>query len=73
MTVEITYTQTAHILSSSTYWFTVEDRFIDLGCGGCTISYWELPTGENIERKNHICMNKQEALAIAEAIQKFFS
>jgi hypothetical protein len=56
------------------YWYTVEDTHIDVGCPGCTISYWELPSGMSTidKRIQHICMEKEEALAVADAIYKFF-
>jgi hypothetical protein len=49
------------------YWYTVEDTHLDVGCPGCTISIW----GDG-ERDHHICMDKEEALAIADAIYKLF-
>jgi len=49
------------------FWYTVEDTHIDVGCPGCTISIW----GDG-ERDHHICMDKEEALAIADAIYKLF-
>jgi len=49
------------------YWYTVEDTHIDAGCDGCTISIWGDGT-----RDHYICMDKEEALAIASAIYKLF-
>jgi len=56
------------------YWYTVEDTRLDVGFGGCTISYWELPSEPNSsgKRVNYICMDAEEALAVADAIYKFF-
>ena len=68
-------TNQVRIQSHTDYWYTVEDTHIDAGCGeGCTISYWELPCGVNTSEKriNHICMNRDEALAVADAIYKLF-
>ena len=61
------------------YWYTAEDTHIDVGCEGFTVSYWEVANemaaydnekGE--KRVQHICMNKEEALAVADAIYKLF-
>jgi hypothetical protein len=72
MTIEIT--NQVRIQSSEHYWYTVEDTNIDVGCDGCTISYWHIPPGVNTteERVIHISINEDEALAIADAIYKFF-
>lgn len=72
MPVEIT-TQ-VRIQNHEGFWYTVEDTHIDVGCEGCTISYWE---GKNVvhandKRVQHICMSGDEALAIADAIYKLF-
>ena len=48
------------------YSYTVEDTHIDAGCEGCTISTWV------DKREEYICMDKEEALAIASAIYKLF-
>ena len=48
------------------YWYTVEDTHLDVGCDGCTISIW----GD--KRDHYICMDKEEALAVADAIYKLF-
>ena len=65
MTLEIT--NQVRLQSYPDYWYTVEDTHIDVGCEGCTISIWS-----DGERDHHICMNEEEALAIADAIYKFF-
>ena len=67
-------TNQVRIQSYSEYWYTAEDTHLDVGGEGCTISYWELPSGVNTSEKriNHICMNRDEALAVADAIYKFF-
>lgn len=72
MTLKIT--NQVRIQNSSFYWYTVEDTHLDVGCEGCTISYWELPAGVNKsdKRMNHICMNQEEALAVADSIYKLF-
>jgi hypothetical protein len=49
------------------YWYTAEDTHLDVGCEGFTISYWQYD-----KRVQHICMNKEESLAIADAIYKLF-
>jgi hypothetical protein len=72
MPVEIT--QQVRIQQHKGFWYTVEDTNIDIGFDGCTISYWE---GTNAviaddKRVQHICMEQDEALAIADAIYKFF-
>jgi hypothetical protein len=48
------------------YFYAVEDTYLDVGCEGCTISIW----GD--KRDHYICMDKEEALAIADAIYKLF-
>lgn len=72
MAIELT-TQ-IRIQEDQDYWYTVEDTHLDVGCDGCTISYWELPPGVNtsVKRIQHICMGKEEALAVADAIYKLF-
>lgn len=72
MPVEIT--QQVRIQQHKDFWYTVEDTNIDIGFDGCTISYWE---GKNVvladdKRVQHICMEQDEALAIADAIYKLF-
>ena len=72
MTIEIT--NQVRIQQHKDFWYTVEDTNIDIGFDGCTISYWE---GKNVvladdKRVQHICMEKDEALAIADAIYKLF-
>ena len=72
MTIELT-TQ-IRIQQHQDFWYTVEDTHLDVGCEGCTISYWELPSGVNTSDKRiqHICMGKEEALSVADAIYKLF-
>ena len=72
MAIEIT--SLVRIQSHTEFWYTVEDTHLDVGCDGCTISYWELPSGVNTSEKrvNQICMEKEEALAIADSIYKLF-
>ena len=54
------------------YWYTAEDTHIDVGCEGFTVSYWAYDKEKGEKRFQHICMDKKEALAIADAIYKFF-
>ena len=51
------------------YWYTVEDVYLDVGCDGLTISYWEAKDGK---RRDYVCIEKDSALAIADAIYKLF-
>jgi hypothetical protein len=69
MTIEIT--NQVRIQNYPDYWYTVEDTYLDVGGEGFTISYWEDKEGQE-KRVTHICMPKEEALAIAESIQKLF-
>lgn len=66
MTIEIN--NQVRIQADSDYWYTVEDTYLDVGCDGCTISEWVY----NDKRVRHLCMSKEEALCIADAIYKFF-
>jgi hypothetical protein len=70
MTIEIT--NQVRIQQHQDYWYTVEDTNIDVGCDGCTISYWQFDKEKGDKRFQHICMGKEEALAIADAIYKLF-
>jgi hypothetical protein len=59
------------------YWYTVEDYYLDLGCDGLTISYWGSETEKGTQYKkekryDHVCIEKESALAIADAIYKLF-
>jgi hypothetical protein len=65
-------TNQVRIQSHTDFWYTVEDTHLDVGCDGCTISYWEFMKETGDKRVNHICMDKEEALSIASAICKFF-
>ena len=69
MTIEIT--NQIRIQSYPEYWYTVEDTHLDVGCDCCTISFWEDKEGQE-KRVNHICIGKEEALAVADAIYKLF-
>lgn len=64
------------IQSDPHYWYTVEDHYIDVGCDGLTISYWEAiyekGTLEDKKRHTHMCIETDSALAIADAIYKLF-
>jgi hypothetical protein len=70
MTLEIS-TQ-IRIQEHEEYWYTVEDTHIDVGFTGCTISGWGHYEGKGDKRDNYVCMEKDEALAIADAIYKLF-
>ena len=70
MTIEIT--NQIRIQSYPEYWYTVEDTHIDVGCDGCTISYWDFEKDSGDKRRDYICMGKEEALAVASAILKLF-
>ena len=59
------------IQANSVYWITVEDIYLDVGCPGLTISYWESKDGGE-ERIDHICISEDSALAVADAIYKLF-
>lgn len=70
MTVEIT--NQVRIQEHPELWYTVEDIHLDVGGEACTISYWEFMKDTGDKRVNYICMNSEEALAIADAIYKLF-
>jgi hypothetical protein len=70
MTIEIT--NQVRIQPHQEFWYTVEDTHLDVGFDGCTISYWEFMKETGDKRVNHICMNENEALAVADAICKLF-
>jgi hypothetical protein len=70
MAIEIT--NQVRIQQHPDFWYTVEDTHLDVGCDGCTISYWEFMKETGDKRVNHICMNEEEALSIADAIYKLF-
>lgn len=70
MTIEIT--NQVRIQEHEEFWYTVEDIHLDVGCDGYTISYYVYTKDTGDERVQHICMNSEEALAIADAIYKLF-
>ena len=78
--IMISYTQTLlmdintqiRIQDDKNYWYTVEDMNIDVGFDGFTLSYWEFDNSLYGKRLKHITMNKDEALAVADAICKLF-
>ena len=70
MTIELT-TQ-IRIQAHQDFWYTVEDTHLDVGCEGCTISYWEFDKEKGDKRQQYVCMGKEESLAIADAIYKLF-
>ena len=45
MTIEIS--NQVRIQQYEGFWYTVEDTHLDAGCDGCTISYWDIPSGIN--------------------------
>ena len=53
------------------YWFTVEDFYLDIGCDGLTISYWDFKDGKE-SRGKYISVDKSVALPIADAIYELF-
>lgn len=70
MSVEIT--NQIRIQKDQEFWYTVEDTHLDVGCEGCTISYW-FQDGTNEKRgDSYVCMSEEEALAVADAIYKLF-
>jgi len=70
--MEITTTTQIRIQKYDDYWYTAEDTHLDVGGEGFTVSYWEYDKEKGDKRVQHICMNKEEAIAIADAIYKFF-
>jgi hypothetical protein len=70
MTIELT--NQVRIQQRQDFWYTVEDTHLDVGCEGCTISYWEFMKDTGDKRDHYICMGKEESLAIADAIYKLF-
>jgi hypothetical protein len=70
MTVEIT--NQVRIQQYEDFWYTVEDTHSRVGCEGCTISYWEFMKETGDKRQQYVCMNQEEALAVADAIYKLF-
>jgi hypothetical protein len=73
--MKLDITQQIRIRSSSIYWFTAEDYHLEAGVDGFTLSSWSISTGSITQEKRdkYICMNKEEALAVADAIYKLFS
>jgi hypothetical protein len=51
-----------------------EKDLLDVGCDGFTLSVWSSPSevSRKEQRDNYICMSKEEALSVADAIYKFF-
>ena len=70
MTIELT--NQVRIQQHQDFWYTVEDTHLDVGCEGCTISYWEFNKEKGDKREQYVCMGKEEALAVASAILKLF-
>ena len=70
--MEITTTTQISIQQHEGYWYTAEDTHFDVGCEGFTISYWEYDKEKGDRRVQHICMDKKEAIAIADSIYKLF-
>ena len=61
------------IQNDPNYWFTVEDVYLDVGCDGVTISYWEASSVTKDEKRHtYMCIEKESALAVADAIYKLF-
>jgi hypothetical protein len=70
--MEVTTSTQIRIQKHQTYWYTVEDNNIEIGFDGCTISYWEEDGDGSDKRVQYITMEKEEALALADAIYKLF-
>jgi hypothetical protein len=70
--MEVTTSTQIRIQQSPSFYYTAEDTNIDLGFEGFTISYWKFEKEVGDKRVEHITMNKEEALAIADAIYKLF-
>ncbi len=70
--MEITTTTQIRIQQYDDYWYTAEDTHLDVGCEGFTVSYWEHNKEKGDKRVQHICMSKEEALALADSIYKLF-
>jgi hypothetical protein len=56
-----------NILPDEEWYYSVEDINIAVSTDGCTISYWQ-----DGKRHTHITMEKEEAVAVADAIYKLF-
>lgn len=70
MSIEIT--NQVRIQEHDDFWYTVEDTHLDVGCGGCTISYWYADKNNEDNRDSYICMTAEQALAVADTIYKLF-
>jgi hypothetical protein len=70
--MEVTTSTQIRIQKHQDYWYTAEDTNIEIGYDGCTISYWEFSKEQGDKRVQHITMEKEEALALADAIYKLF-
>ena len=70
MTIEIT--NQVRIQQHEEYWYTAEDTHLDVGCSGFTVSYWEYGKDTGDKRVQHICMEEETAIALADAIYKLF-
>ncbi len=70
--MEVTTSTQIRVQKHKDYWYTVEDTNIEIGYDGCTISYWEKDSEEDDTRIQYITMEKEEALALADAIYKLF-
>jgi hypothetical protein len=72
MTLKIT--NQVRIQQHQDFWYTAEDTHLDVGCDGFTVSYWEFDYNKEKgdKRVNYICMDKEEALALADAIYKLY-
>lgn len=66
------FTTQIRIQKDSDFWLTVEDTNIDVGDDGCTVSYWEFQKPIGSIRANHITMDEDQALALADSIYKLF-
>jgi hypothetical protein len=70
--MEITTSTQIRVQRSPNFYYTAENINIDVKCDGFTLSYWEFDKEDGDTRVGSIIMNKEEALAIADAIYKLF-
>lgn len=57
--------------SDGEYFYTVEDKNIDIGVDGITISYWHMHEGQR-NRAEYLSLDTNSAKAIAKAIQRLY-
>ena len=69
--ISISTTTQIRIQPDPTYWFTVESLYVDKGYDGFTLSYCPVVKGKE-RRYNCVYVDKDSALAVADAIYKLF-